>query len=68
MTQLSELERFLFVEYPRRLQHIESCRYLGIKPDENRYDLELERYKKEQEYRRLIGKKPLDNIKFKNLL
>ncbi len=68
MTKLAELEQFLFVEYPRRLQHIESCRYLGIKPDENRYELELERYGKEQEYRKLLGKKPLDTIKSKNLL
>lgn len=68
MTKLAELEHYLFVEYPRRLQHIESCIYLGITPDEKRYDLELERYAKEQEYRKLIGKKPLDAIKSKNIL
>lgn len=68
MTKLGELEQFLFVEYPRRLQHIQNCTYLGVTPDENRYDLELERYAKEQEYRRLLGKKPLDSIKSKKIL
>lgn len=68
MTKLAELEQFLFVEYPRRLQHIQSCTYLGITPDENRYDLEIERYKIEQEYRTLIGKKPLEPIKTTDLL
>lgn len=62
MTKLAELEKFLYVEYPRRLAHIQRCLYLGIRPDETRYSLELEAYKKEQEYRKLIGKKPLEKI------
>lgn len=63
MKELAELERWLYVEYPKRLQHIQRCNYLGIKPDETRYELELEAYKKEQAIRKKLGKKPLDNLK-----
>lgn len=68
MTKIEELEKFLYVEYPRRLSHIQRCVYLGITPDETRYSLELEAYEKEQELRSLIGLEPLEEIKTTTLL
>lgn len=68
MIKTAELENFLYKEYPKRLAHIQRCLYLGITPDESRYALELEAYEKEQEYRKLTGKKPLDPIKSINIL
>lgn len=63
MKELAELEKWLYEEYPRRLQHILRCNYLGITPDESRYQLEVEAYEKEQQIRKILGKKPLDEIK-----
>jgi len=63
MSRLVELEKWLYVEYPKRLQHINRCNYLGIKPDETRYALEVEAYEKEQEIRKILGKKPLESLK-----
>lgn len=68
MVKLAELEKWLYVEYPKRLQHILRCNYLGITPDESRYELELEAYHKEQEIRKILGKKPLDEIKNINII
>ena len=63
MKELAELEHWLYVEYPKRLQHILRCNYLGIKPDETRYELEMEAYDKEQRIRKILGKKPLEKLK-----
>ena len=68
MSKLVELEKWLYVEYPRRLQHILRCNYLGVTPDETRYELELEAYNKEQEIRKILGKKPLENLKNINII
>lgn len=66
--RVRELEYFLFTDYPRRLDHIQRCVYLGITPDEKLYDLQTEAYIKEQEYRLLTGKKPLEEIKTKKII
>lgn len=63
-----ELEKFLYTEYPRRLNHINRCIYLGIKPDEKRIDLEKLAYEKEQELRTLVGKPLLEEINTKNII
>ena len=63
MKELEELEKWLYEEYPKRLLHIMRCNYLGVTPDESRYELEIEAYKKEQRMRKILGKKPLNEIK-----
>lgn len=56
------LEQWFKGEYIQRLEHIRRCNYLNIKPDESMYDLQKEAYEKEQEYRELTGKPPLEPI------
>lgn len=63
-----ELEHFLYVEYPRRYFHIVRCVHLGVEPDETLFNLDREAYFKEQEYRKIIGKKPLQELKNKKIL
>lgn len=60
--RLTELEKWFTTEYLIRLEHIRRCNYLNIPPDETMYSLQKEAYEKEQEYRQLLGKKPLAKI------
>jgi hypothetical protein len=68
LNRIAELEHFLFTTYPRRLRSIERAIYLGYEPEERRYDLELEAYEKEQEYRELMGLKRLPELKNRKLI
>ena len=61
-TRLAELTEWFKTEYIIRLEHIRRCNYFNIKSDETMYDLQKEAYDKEQEYRKLMGKKPLEKI------
>ena len=60
--RLKYLDNWFKTEYLVRLEHIRRCDYFNIKSDETMYELQKEAYEKEQEYRKLIGKKPLDEI------
>ena len=68
LKRISELEHFLYIIYPRRLMSINRAVYLGYEPEERRYDLELEAYRKEQEYRELLGLNKLPELKNKKLI
>jgi len=68
LDRIADLEYFLFTLYPRRLRNVERAIYLGYEPEERRYDLELEAYEKEQEYRELMGLKKLPELKNKKLI
>ena len=62
LVRIRELEKWFTKEYIIRLEHVRRCNYFNIKADESMYDLQKEAYEKEQEYRALIGKKPLNEI------
>lgn len=66
--RISELEHFLYTQYPIRLRAIERAMYLGYEPEERKYDLELLAYAAEQELRELKGIKKLPEIKNKKLI
>lgn len=57
-----ELEEWFKNDYMIRLEHIRRCNYFNIPSDETMYALQKEAYDKEQEYRALVGKKPLEDI------
>lgn len=57
-----ELEKWFTGEYLIRLEHIRRCNFFNIPSDETMYDLQKEAYDKEQEYRILKGKQPLEKI------
>jgi hypothetical protein len=65
--RINELTKWFRFEYPSRLATINRYLYLGIKPPESRYSLELEAYEKENELRMLNGQEPLPEIKYKDL-
>lgn len=60
--RIVELENWFAKEYIFRLEHIRRCNYFNIPSDETMYALMKEAYEKEQEYRNLIGKKPLKEL------
>lgn len=60
--RIKELENWFAKEYIFRLEHIRRCNYFNIPSDETMYSLQKEAYEKEQEYRALIGKKPLKDL------
>ena len=60
--RLVELMEWFKTDYILRLEHIRRCNYFNIKSDETMYDLQKEAYEKEQEYRKLMGKQPLESI------
>ena len=60
--RIVELENWFAKEYIFRLEHIRRCNYFNIPSDETMYALMKEAYEKEQEYRTLIGKKPLKEL------
>lgn len=62
LVRIRELEKWFTKEYIIRLEHVRRCNYFNIKADESMYDLQKEAYEKEQEYRALTGKKPLNEI------
>lgn len=63
LKRLKELEEWFEKEYILRLETIRRHKYLGLRPKENEYDLQVEAYEKEQEIRQLKGLKPLPEIK-----
>jgi len=66
--RIQELEHWFRTEYRNELDAINRYNYLGIAHEKSRYSLELEAYEKEQELRRLTGKEPLPEIKFKKII
>lgn len=62
VARMLELEKWFSTEYLLRLEHIRRCKYFNIESDETMYSLQKEAYDKEQEYRKLKGKKPLEDI------
>lgn len=65
--RINELNKWFRFEYPSRLNTINRYVYLGLKPQETRYALELEAYEKENELRKLRGEEPLPELKYKDL-
>lgn len=65
--RIFEIRAWFEKEYSFRLHHIQRCKYLGIKPEYDLYELEKEAYDKEQELRALQGMEPLDDIKIHNI-
>lgn len=61
--KIRELEHWLTVEFVIRMESIRRCKYLGLDVPEREYELQLEAYEKEQEYRQLKGLKPLPKLK-----
>jgi hypothetical protein len=66
--KIDELEKWFRFEYPSRLNTINRYTYLGLKPSETRYALELEAFNKENELRKLKGLEPLPELKLKKIL
>ena len=63
LKRIKEIETWLKGEYIQRLETIRRYKYLGIKPPESEYSLQVEAYNKEQELRAIKGLDPLPDIK-----
>ena len=66
--RIQEIESWFRNEYRNQLDAINRYNYLGIAHEKSRYALEVEAYDKEQELRRLLGKEPLPEIKFRKII
>ena len=65
--ELEEIERWFRNDYVFRKLEIDRYQYLGLKPQESRYALEIEAYKKENRSRELQGLEPLPEVKIFDL-
>lgn len=66
--EVDEINRWFSTEYIERLNRINRYKYLGLPMLESRYALEMEAYDKENRLRELLGKKPLPEPKFANII
>lgn len=65
--ELEEIERWFRNDYVFRKLAIDRYQYLGLRPPESRYALEIEAYKKENRSRELQGLEPLPEVKIFDL-